>query len=162
MVACIMGECYHVDDVVQDTFVQALWVKIKDQPANTKLATYVFFCMRNAAVTKSKMLEERHTDFVDPTDTESTVALGYQTAPSSANPTREVETKDAVQFALKRLSERDQELILMHYVDGYKYTEISEKLGVKVTTLKRRASEAVKKMREVMESEFGITAAELA
>ena len=158
LVSGIIGESYVVDDIVQDVFTRALWVKIKEQPADTKLATYVLTCMRNAAVSESKKLDGRETDYVDPMDAEMPKTLEYQSTPSPTNPARDVEIKDAVAYAMSTLSEQDKKIVGLHYVDGYKYAEIAEMLGMKTNTLKRRASTAIKKMREILTQEFGITA----
>ena len=50
---------------------------------------------------------------------------------------------------LDKLNEQDKEIVTLHYLCGYKYTEIAKIQNMKVSAVKVKAHRAIKKLREL-------------
>ena len=53
--------------------------------------------------------------------------------------------------ALETLSEREKEIVILHYYDGLKHIEISKKLGLSYTSERQICHVAIKKLRKEIE-----------
>lgn len=57
----------------------------------------------------------------------------------------------ALDNALETLSEREKEIVILHYYDGLKHIEISKKLGLSYTNERQICHVAIKKLRKEIE-----------
>ena len=74
----------------------------------------------------------------------------WHSEPSSNNEGQLLDRQSLTQ-ALQALSQEHREVVLLHEVDGLKYSEIAEVLGVPVGTVKSRLHHAFRQLRTLLE-----------
>ena len=65
-------------------------------------------------------------------------------------PTEDHNEKISLKNALKKLSDEEREIIILHYAIGYNSKEIGDILGMKDATVRSKLSRAVAKIREML------------
>jgi RNA polymerase sigma-70 factor (ECF subfamily) len=106
------------EDVIQLVFQQLLR---RDKPV-VDLRTYVFRCVRNAALDSVRRAEVRNHSIFD----ESTMAAPVATAPFSGW---------ELDQSLRALSADEQEIIVLKLYDGFTFQEIADTKGVPLPTV---------------------------
>lgn len=56
--------------------------------------------------------------------------------------------------ALNTLPEQCRQIVKMNIIDGYKYTEIADMLGISINTVRTQISRGYKKLRELLSEDF--------
>jgi RNA polymerase sigma-70 factor (ECF subfamily) len=113
-------------DLLQETFTDA-FVSLSSLRDANHLASWLFTIARRKA-----WLAKRHTEYWD--ELPDTIPIAW----SPADEAMRNELSDIVRRAIKKLPERLNEVVQMHYLDETPYPEICEKLGIPITTLKSR------------------------
>lgn len=157
-----------IDDVVQEVFIHALWVKRETLRTSGKLSNYLITCMTRAALNANQQLKTHGMAFVDPTaglTDEDGIGGAYHacTAEDTAYATsapyhdtaREVEAKNSIAYAMSMLSERERRAVDLVKLQELTYKDAARELGVKENTVKSRVNGALAKMRVAIENEFG-------
>lgn len=68
------------------------------------------------------------------------------------------DTKEkSLQKALSKLSAKDKDILLLRYIDDLGWEEISEKLGIKESTGRKRGSRALQRLRDIFFSLYPVT-----
>jgi RNA polymerase sigma factor (sigma-70 family) len=132
----LSGDAEIARDLAQDTFVRLLRRGVRPDQPEAWLITVATNLWRNARATKSRrarLLGAARTDeeFADP--------AGLPSGEVEA-----AETRAQVRAAIERLTERDQQLLLL-MAEGYRYREIAQATGINeasVGTLLARAKRA--------------------
>ncbi len=97
------------------------------------------------------------------TTTRNTVIDYYRTHKMSAELTEDIpaegsledqminaDTLDRLADALKKIPERDRDIIVLHYYEGNTLTEISEMMNLPYSVIKRAHKSALKKLQNIM------------
>jgi RNA polymerase sigma factor (sigma-70 family) len=64
------------------------------------------------------------------------------------------ERQQLVQAALKRLPRRDAELLILKYAEGYRASELADRLGAAIPTIEARLLRARRRLRAELAAEF--------
>ncbi len=133
-----------VENIVQDVFV-VLWKKKDELELSCMLTTYLFTLVRNKCLNflRHKLIEEEY-------NLQMKEEVGFKLyALESLEYTyySEDELQEAVQRALSKLPERCREVFVKSRIDGLKYKEIAEELGISVNTVENQIVTALKKLR---------------
>ncbi len=62
----------------------------------------------------------------------------------------EIAEKEALESALEKLSDKQQQVLMMRHVEGFKNKEIADILGISVKAVEKRITGALKKLRKFM------------
>ncbi|MBD0320808.1 MAG: sigma-70 family RNA polymerase sigma factor, partial [Gemmatimonadetes bacterium] len=139
----ILGCPDDADDVVERTFSQ-LWRDAgRYDPARGSVGSWIIVIARSHALTRRRgdLRRGRHDE----------LRAGYmenEGAVSAASPLQQAEAsedRERVQGAVGRLPEEQQRVVRMAYFDGLSQTEIAERLGVPLGTVKTRVRLAIAK-----------------
>ena len=158
------------EEVVQEAFL-ALWNRAElFDPALGSLAAWLNTIARNRAVDRLRAagrrprvvaLSDASSDAEDGTATlERLVAVGTVLGGAAAAPGPEeavdlVALRGALRGALGTMDETERTVILLAYQDGLTQSEIAERLGWPLGTVKTRTRRALMRLRGVLADEFG-------
>lgn len=146
----MLGDASDAEDATQDIFVE-VHRSLPRFRGDSRLDTWVHRIAVNVCLQRRR----RHTI--------PTVALMEQDLGPAAygDPFREAargELRDVVASAVRRLPEGQQEVVLLHGMQGLSYSEVARALDCPVGTVKSRLSSAFKKLRESLEGYVGADA----
>lgn len=165
------------EEVVQETFL-ALWDRAETyDPAVGSLAAWLHTIARNRTVDRLRAAGRRPnlvplssaaaggsanggSDEPDPDTLERVLASGMVVAGAAppASPERELalrELRSALQAALADMPETERLVIVMAYAEDLSQSEIAERLGWPLGTVKTRTRRALRHLREVLGSGIG-------
>ena len=135
-------------DVVQDVFIQ-IWDKAKlYDPAKGKPLTWALTLTRNRAIDRIRAIQRR-TRLRDEFEQETFVdeSAGVREALSGVDAS---EKGQILRKAVSQLSPQQKKVIELAYFGGFTQTEISEKLGEPLGTVKARARRGLLKLKELL------------
>lgn len=66
----------------------------------------------------------------------------------------EISTNHALNRAMKRLSVKERQIIIMYYICEYRYSEIAEMLGMNSSTVRSKSRRALEKLRKALLEEY--------
>jgi RNA polymerase sigma-70 factor (ECF subfamily) len=142
-------------DVVQDAQLEAMR-RVNDYVRNPKLPLRLW--MRQIAVDRLNMTLRRHLGTAKrdtnrevrlPEESSISIAEGLLAelpTPSQAFARKEV--VQAVQDSIRRLKEKDREIIILRVFEGLSSEEASQVLGIDTTTARKRLGRALLRLRE--------------
>ncbi|MGL6075343.1 MAG: RNA polymerase sigma factor [Fimbriiglobus sp.] len=141
-------------DAVQDAFINA-YQSLASFKGDAEFFTWLYRIAFNTAVTirrkrkNAVSLEARRgsdptIDPVDPSD---------ETRPGAAMERSEDET--ALMAALNRLSPEHRTVLVLKDIDGMKYEEIAEVMGIAIGTVRSRIHRARSELKDLLEANFG-------
>jgi RNA polymerase sigma-70 factor (ECF subfamily) len=135
-------------DVVQDVFIQ-IWDKAKlYDPAKGKPLTWALTLTRNRAIDRIRAIQRR-TRLRDEFEQETVMdeSVGVREALSEVDAS---EKGQILRTAVKQLSPQQKKVIELAYFSGLTQTEIAEKLGEPLGTVKARARRGLMKLKELL------------
>ncbi len=140
------------EDVLQDVFVQ-IWEKAPlYDPERGKPLTWAVTLTRNKSIDRLRSVQRRHR-LQD--DVEKEAAIGEQfDGRSSLDAVEGMETARLVRQAITQLGKDQREAIQLAFFGGLTQTEIAEKLGEPLGTIKARIRRGMMKLRELVEPEL--------
>lgn len=123
--------------LVQQVFVD-LWIK-RDRLLVTSLQAYLYNSTRNASldVLKHKKVELRYLSSLEQNEPAVEVDL-----------IEEAELAQKINLSIQNLPEKCREIFLLCRFEGYKYTEIADRLNISVKTVEMQMSIALKRLRK--------------
>jgi RNA polymerase sigma-70 factor (ECF subfamily) len=158
------------EEVVQETFL-ALWNRAESyNPAAGSLAAWLHTIARNRAVDRLRAAGRRPNlvplssaatdDEHDSATLDRIVGAGTVLGGSEPGPTPEAAAEWAsirhvIQEALVAMSDHERTVILLAYNDELSQSEIAERLGWPLGTVKTRTRRALLRLREVLAAEIG-------
>ena len=132
------------ENIVQDVFL-VLWEKKDELEITYTLTTYLFTLVKNKCLSflRHKLIEEEYNLQMKEELSFKLYALesldySYQS---------ETELQEVIKRALDALPERCREVFIKSRIEGLKYKEISEELGISVNTVENHIVTALKKLR---------------
>lgn len=155
------------EEVVQETFL-ALWDRAETfDPTLGSLAAWLHTIARNRTVDRLRAAGRRPTliplsaaasvggDDADADSVDRLLAAGSMVANSAPTPSPEAvavlgELRTALQAAVASMPDDERTVITMAYGDGLSQTEIAERLGWPLGTVKTRTRRALARLREVL------------
>jgi RNA polymerase sigma-70 factor (ECF subfamily) len=146
-VACRLVGPDDAEDVVMDTFVKA-WKSLPGFRGGSSLKTWLFRIASNRA--RDLLRRRRPTVDATPVDTETRAAWPELTDPTQPGPDElAAENEDGVLLgrALAELPAAHRNALLLRYVDGLSYSEISAATGAAMGTVMSRLFHAKRKLR---------------
>jgi RNA polymerase sigma-70 factor (ECF subfamily) len=132
-------------DIAQDTFVRIWEKQIPDEGKKTiglayKIAGDFFISKFRKEKSAEKYMESLKFNFTDDISPEE--ELEYK------------ELKENYEHALAGLSEKQRVVFLMSRLEGLKYSEIADKLGISVKAVEKRMHGALNTFREILKVAF--------
>lgn len=131
------GDWEESRNLVHEVFI-SIWEKFDTLPPGTQHRSYLFTAVRNRSLNylrdKKKMvsLEEVHGEAFSETNTTAETA----------------ELEQLIEAAIQSLPEKCREVFEMNRMEGLKYSEIADKLGISIKTVEAQMSKALHVLRE--------------
>jgi len=132
-----LHDTQRAEDIVQDFFVK-LWEKPYSALLPETLKSYLFTSIRNLALNQL--------DKIDPLRRACDVA--YCDSPWNEYDNFEDEVFRSVEEELEKLTPRAQDVIRKIYLEGMKYKDVADELGISVATVNSILVRALKKLRQ--------------
>jgi RNA polymerase sigma-70 factor (ECF subfamily) len=126
-----------IDDLVQEVFSRII-AREGDRPVE-HLASYVFQTAASALTDRARRRAVRHTDSHVPFEPDR--HGGQDGGPEYALAARD--DLKTVAAALMRLPERTRNIFVLHRLEGYKYREIGEQLGISASAVEKHMLRAM-------------------
>jgi RNA polymerase sigma factor (sigma-70 family) len=134
------------EDAVQEAFL-AIWRQAASyRPDRAKAQTWVLTLVHRRAVDLVRREERRRTDVLEP-----------ELEPAGGSAAEAAESRDrrvAVQRALAQLPEEQRRPIELAYYGGLTQSELAERLGEPLGTIKSRTFAGLTRLRELLGDEF--------
>ncbi len=142
----ILRDERHAEDAVQEAFLQVWRSAATFRPERAKASTWVLTLVHRRAVDLVRREERRQADPL---------------TEDAAGPVQEAEQTDEaawlrfererVQTALKRLPDLQREALELAYYGGFSQSELAERLGVPLGTIKSRMFAGLARLRELLD-----------
>ena len=137
--AAILKDVDAAEEVAQDVMVQ-LWRRRNLVDPGLSIRAYLLRSVRNRALNHLRHARVRR-------DTAADVGALYDEPLGSDQPVVAKELGEAVRLALRELPPRCREVFELSRVDGLKYAEIAEALGISTKTVEAQVGKALKILR---------------
>lgn len=131
------------EDAVQDAFLTIWRTASRFVPERSKASTWIFTLVHRRAVDAVRREQRRRAESLDPAaepaggDVEEDAWLRLQ--------------RERVQSALSRLPDAQRETLELAYYGGFSQSELAERLGQPLGTIKSRMFTGLSRMRELLE-----------
>ncbi|HEY2373170.1 MAG TPA: sigma-70 family RNA polymerase sigma factor [Gaiellaceae bacterium] len=132
------------EDAVQDAFLAVWRTAPRFLPERGKASTWILTLVHRRAVDLVRREERRRTDALDP-----------ETEPGDRSPPVDEEAwlrlqRERVQGALRQLPDQQREAIELAYYGGFTQSELAERLGQPLGTIKSRMFLGLGRLRELL------------
>ncbi len=131
------------EDAVQEAFLQAWHSADTFMPERAKAGTWLLTLVHRRAVDIVRREERRRTEQLDATD-----------EPAGDGPVDEQAwlryQRERVQAALRRLPDQQREALELAYYGGFTQSELAERLGQPIGTIKSRMFSGLARLRELL------------
>lgn len=138
------------EDLTQEVFVK-VFTHVESYQATAKFTTYLYRIARNTWIDHLRRTKhQRRVGSLDATN-EDGRSLGDSLALVTDGPDEELGKRELVERVLNAISSLDEphrEVLVMSEVQGMRYSDIAEALGIPVGTVKSRMFNAMKRLRE--------------
>ena len=138
-------------DVVQDVFIQ-IWDKAKlYDPAKGKPLTWALTMTRNRSIDRIRAIQRRtrlRDDFEKETVVDESASLSEALSGVDAS-----ETSQILHDAVGRLSPEQKKVIELAFFGGLTQSEVADRLGEPLGTVKARARRGLMKLKEILGSQ---------
>jgi RNA polymerase sigma factor (sigma-70 family) len=135
------------EDAVQEGFLAVWRTAAAFRPERAKASTWILTLVHRRAVDLVRREERRRTDPLDE-GAAATVASPERPADEAAWLRFE---RERVQAALARLPDTQREALELAYYGGFSQTELAERLGVPLGTIKSRMFAGLARLRELLD-----------
>jgi RNA polymerase sigma-70 factor (ECF subfamily) len=145
----LLGNAEDAQDVVQESFLSA-YQSLSTFKGGSQFFTWLYRIAVNTAISlkrKQKVVLSIHTgveqaDSVEPADPSA--------ASEPSHALEQAEEEREVQAALNRLSPEHRAVLILKDMEGQKYEEMAEVLGVPIGTIRSRLHRARLELREIL------------
>ncbi len=132
------------ENIVQDVFL-TLWERKEEIEISFTLTTYLFTLVKNRCLNflRHKLIEEEY-------NSQMKKELGFKLYALEVfdySYQSEEELQEIIRRALDALPERCREVFIKSRIEGLKYKEISDELGISVNTVENQIVTALRKLR---------------
>ena len=136
-----------IDDIAQETFIRAFLAEQKGDIQHPK--AYIYRVARNLAFETLAKKSIQLTSYIEDSCDQSLLQSGEDTEHKAIV----MEKFDRVKVAIAEMPPQCQRVFIMHKVYGFKYKEISQQLGISVSTVEKHMMTGLKKCRQSMKSQ---------
>jgi RNA polymerase sigma-70 factor (ECF subfamily) len=148
----LLGDDSEAQDVVQEVLIK-VWGQRDRMDELENMEAWCMRITRNLSYDKLKSQSRKHTEPL-----EKGFDIG---APSDGAPDRRTEQNDLMRMIrqlMKKLPEKQQQIMQLRDIEGYSYKEISEILELEMSQVKVNLFRARKKIREslINKTEYGL------
>jgi RNA polymerase sigma factor (sigma-70 family) len=133
------------EDAVQDAFLSVWRGASRFIPERAKASTWIMTLVHRRAVDLVRREERRRTDPLPETEPDSG-------GPSAADSTWLHLERERVQAALKQLPDQQREALELAYYGGFTQSELAERLGEPLGTIKSRMFAGLARLRELLDN----------
>jgi RNA polymerase sigma-70 factor (ECF subfamily) len=145
LVQRIVREADDVDDVIEEAFWQAWRQADRFESSRGSVQTWLLTIARSRSLDRVRTVQRRRED---PIETGEGVADRQLTAPGDpGNDAEHAERRTIVVGAMNALPIEQREVIELGYFGGFSQTEIADRIGVPLGTVKTRMRLALRKLR---------------
>ena len=142
------------DELLQDVFLKVVQ-RSQDFKGDSKLSTWLYTIARNLCIDHSrKMVFRRHQSLDAPgPGPEGGPTLLERTAGTGAEPDRAAVAEDLrrrIGEAIEELPEEQREVFLMRHVQGMRFKDIADVVGVPENTVKSRMRYALERLQRAL------------
>lgn len=138
----LLGDRQAAEECTQDVFVSVWRTARSYEPGRARVSTWLLTIARNRAIDATRRRAAR------PVDPHEDVWATEQ-SPDTADLVSEADEATRVAAAMAELSEPQREALSLAYFDGLSHTEIAERLGLPVGTVKGRIRLALDRLRAI-------------
>ena len=142
----ILRDERHAEDAVQEAFLQVWRSAATFRPERAKASTWVLTLVHRRAVDLVRREERRQADPLAD-DASATVPATEQTDEAAWLRFE----RERVQTALKQLPDLQREALELSYYGGFSQSELAERLGVPLGTIKSRMFSGLARLRELLD-----------
>ena len=136
-----MGNSADAEEIVQDAFHNFMQIDEPDQLENPR--AYLYRTAHNLALNRIRK-EKRHQDYASAQDADpSTVSLERSLIARA--------DLENIEQALNELPERSREVFLLNRIEGLTYNEISQQLGISVSSVEKHMMKTLNFLRSHIE-----------
>jgi RNA polymerase sigma-70 factor, ECF subfamily len=135
----------HAEDAVQEAFLQVWRSAATFRAERAKASTWILTLVHRRAVDLVRREERRQTD---PLTDESAAGVAPEETDEAAWLRFE---RERVQTALKQLPDVQREALELAYYGGFSQSELAERLGVPLGTIKSRMFAGLARLRELLD-----------
>lgn len=139
-----IGDQDVAQDIVQDIFFK-LFESSRSLPDNFNLKSWLYKVARNAALDYLRHLQviDRH----------KFLMADAMIITEEVDENIDEEIYDRINQAVESLPEQCRLIIKLNVIEGKKYLEISEELGISINTIRTQVSRGYKKLRDILSNE---------
>ena len=142
------------EDLTQEIFA-AVWDRPGAyDPARSPMGAWILLLTRSRAVDRLRSMKARRDRGLVPGEGGELPEV-LDPAPGPAEHAESARTGRAVREALARLPEAQRQAIEAAFLDGMTQTEVAERLGAPLGTVKTRIRDGMKRLRGLLESQAG-------
>ncbi|NEP16451.1 MAG: sigma-70 family RNA polymerase sigma factor [Leptolyngbya sp. SIO4C1] len=143
----MLGNLQEAEDLTQDVFLTLVRSRTYD-PHRGSLRTFLAILTRSRAADRlrSRQAARNAMRRLDPQPVTASLPLEQVT---------QHEQSQAVKAALMRLSTNHQQILQMAYYEGLSQTEMAERLGIPLGTVKSRARQALIRLHQMLTEQGG-------
>jgi RNA polymerase sigma-70 factor (ECF subfamily) len=141
----ILRDERHAEDAVQEAFLQVWRSAATFRPERAKASTWVLTLVHRRAVDLVRREERRQADPL--TDDSAAVTAAEQTDEAAWLRFE----RERVQSALRQLPDLQREALELSYYGGFSQSELAERLGVPLGTIKSRMFSGLARLRELLD-----------
>jgi RNA polymerase sigma-70 factor (ECF subfamily) len=142
----ILRDERHAEDAVQEAFLQVWRSAATFRPERAKASTWILTLVHRRAVDLVRREERRQADPL--TDDAAATVEGAEQTDEAAWLRFE---RERVQTALKQLPDNQREALELAYYGGFSQSELAERLGVPLGTIKSRMFAGLARLRELLD-----------
>jgi RNA polymerase sigma factor (sigma-70 family) len=142
----ILRDERHAEDAVQEAFLQVWRSAATFRPERAKASTWVLTLVHRRAVDLVRREERRQ---AEPLTDDAGAAVGAAEQTDEAAWLRF--ERERVQTALKQLPDLQREALELSYYGGFSQSELAERLGVPLGTIKSRMFAGLARLRELLD-----------
>ncbi len=166
----LTGDRQAAEEVVQETFL-ALWNRAElFDPASGSLVAWLFTIARNRAVDRLRAAgrrprlvhvssagtpDESEGEVLERLAVDGTVLGGADVGRGPEAELEQAEVRDTIREAIGAIPDDERAVILLAYRDGLSQTEIAERLGWPLGTVKTRTRRALHRLRDALAADLG-------
>lgn len=136
-----------IDDIAQETFVRAFLAEQKGDIQYPK--AYIYRVARNLAFETLTKKSTQLTSYIEDSCDLSLLQSGEDIEGTAIV----MEKFDRVKVAIAEMPPQCQRVFIMHKVYGFKYKEISQQLGISVSTVEKHIMTGLKKCRQSVKNQ---------
>jgi RNA polymerase sigma-70 factor (ECF subfamily) len=144
LVARILRDPEDAEDVVEEVFWQAWRQAARYEPARGSIGTWLLTIARTRALDRLRARRRRREELLEESMLDEQPAVGTDVAANAEASDR----RARVLAALDALPIEQQQVLEMAYFDGMSQTEIADRTGHPLGTIKTRVRLAMQKLRE--------------